>query len=394
MLSRRLLLLCIFVILCLPAFTAEEPEGWRFPGLGAGRGDWDASVGVFVGPDKQWVRNLQFRGDMDLAHGVRWHANIRSNRALTTLSGFQPHADELYVEGFGFHHAPVGTLSASLRVGTLRYLRFPYPDAIAVFDQVPGVSDLMGGPQTGYGGAVLALDYAHRSGLGAHLTGITWGFGRRGETDVLEGYVNLRHDLGAMHLEARAGLLPVRREPVDSKAGANLFLGVRHRQYQIGVLSERLHGENGFTGLLVQFAPSRVTNPLGTVAFDYARDPEGFSSQLPLLAGTFGDLRRTPPSGGALVGEMTCERFRSFWQNSHLRNAYEHRLAATGVTDGDDLVVVMVKRPRFLHTEAVVSPHTRFGSINDLKRWEADRISPAQLNEPIVYQFYRVKQQP
>ena len=46
-------------------------------------------------------------------------------------------------------------------------------DSIAMFDQVPGVSDLSGGAKTRYSGQLLTMDYKHKSGLGVHATGIT-----------------------------------------------------------------------------------------------------------------------------------------------------------------------------------------------------------------------------
>ena len=116
------LLISLLVLIMLPytSIHAEKAEpiseapGWSFPYLGAGKGTWDASVGIFFWSDTFHARNLQLRGDMDLAPGMRWHTVVRSNREQDTLSGFQPHFDENYLEGYGFHQNAAGTLSASL----------------------------------------------------------------------------------------------------------------------------------------------------------------------------------------------------------------------------------------------------------------------------------------
>jgi len=92
--KKILLSLAILLTLPYPTTQAQEPTtgtaGWSFPYLGAGRGTWDASVGVFVWSDTFHARNLQLRGDMDLGAGLRWHTVVRSNREQDTLSGFDP----------------------------------------------------------------------------------------------------------------------------------------------------------------------------------------------------------------------------------------------------------------------------------------------------------------
>ncbi|HEY3418317.1 MAG TPA: hypothetical protein VGM23_15685, partial [Armatimonadota bacterium] len=98
------------------------------------------------------------------------------------------------------------------------------------------------------------------------------------------------------------------------------------------------------------------------------------------------------PAGGVLVGAVTAERIRTYWQNGHVRNYYEHRLSAWGETDGPNIVAVEVEEPWYLQAEALVSPHTRLGSWEDLKAWERDRQGPAQISQRVTYQFYRVKQ--
>jgi hypothetical protein len=367
--------------------TTQQGKGWYFPYLGQGKGTWDASVGIFFWSDTFHTRNLQLRGDMDLAPGMRWHTVVRSNREQDTLSGFHPHFDENYLEGYGFHENKTGTLSASLRVGNMRYLHFPYPDAIAVFDQVPGIGDLTSSEKTGYSGELLTLDYAHKTGLGLHVSGINWGFGREGGSQILEDYLFYRQNVGKLHFETHVGGLAVRPEPLGRKEnGYNVYLGTTGARYTVGLLYEKLQNQPAYTGVMVSFPMNNTTKAMGKVAFDYDRTPEGFAMQIPLAAGRIGGIQTEVPEGGVLVGEMKAERLRTYWQNGQVRNYYEHRVSNWGETGGTDLIVVMKEEPWYLQTEALVSPH-KFSE--GLKTWERDRQGPAQLSQKVTYQFYK-----
>ncbi|MDO8587446.1 MAG: hypothetical protein Q7T82_10430, partial [Armatimonadota bacterium] len=329
------IVICVLVACSVAGSLAQVPEnerpsprGWFLPTVGKGVGDWSASVGLFAWNNTANLRNLQFRGDVDLAPGLRAHAVIRSDRRLEALRGVRPHFDEGYVEAYGFHNSFRGVLSGSLRVGATRHLRFPYPDAISLFDQVPGVSELNAGPETGYNGALAVLDYAHSSGLGAHFTGIKWGFGREGGSNAIECYGSYRIG-NSPRFEVRAGLLPLRPEPLGaSEKGYNAFLGINVKNYSVGLLYEKLDHQPAYTGIMIRFAPTRATRGLGTVAFDYDRSPEGVAMQLPLASGRIGNIRRVAPANGALVGEIKAERFKTYWQNGQVRNYYEHRVSS------------------------------------------------------------------
>jgi hypothetical protein len=367
--------------------TEPQDKGWFFPYLGQGKGTWDASVGIFFWSDTFHTRNLQLRGDMDLAPGMRWHTVVRSNREQDTLSGFHPHFDENYLEGYGFHENKTGTLSTSLRVGNMRYLHFPYPDAIAVFDQVPGIGDLTGNGKTGYSGELLTLDYAHKTGLGLHVSGINWGFGREGGSQILEDYLFYRQNVGKLHFETHVGGLAVRPEPLGRKEnGYNVYLGTTGTRYTVGLLYEKLQNQPAYTGVMVTFPMNNTTKAMGKVAFDYDRTPEGFAMQIPLVSGRFGGIQKEVPEGGVLVGEIKAERLRTYWQNGQVRNYYEHRVSNWGETGDADLIVVMKEEPWYLQTEALVSPH-KFSE--GLKTWERDRQGPAQLSQKVTYQFYK-----
>lgn len=393
MLQRRILPVVLAVMLagCSVANAGEggeQREGWSFPTIGQGRGHWEASVGLFLARDDIKARNFQIRADMDLGPGLRLHMVTRSNRERDTLSGFQPHFDEGYMEGYGFHRDGDGTFAASLRVGNVRYLHFPYPDSIAVFDQVPGVGDLTGGEKTGYSGGLLTLDYKHKSGIGVHATGINWGFGRDGGSQVLENYLFLHHDFGAVRFETHVGGLAVRPEPLGRKEnGYNLFLGTKTGKYRIGLLYEKLNNQPAYTGIMVTFSSDKVTRALGQVAFDYDRSPEGFAMQIPLASGQLGPrIAKKAPPNGILVGEVKAERIRTYWQNGQVRNFYEHRLSSWGEAGKSDLVMVVEEQPWYLQAEALVSPHASLS-----KDWERDRQGPAQLSQTVVYRFYRVR---
>ena len=299
------------------AGVAQDHESLPF--LGSGRGHWDTSVGVFFWRDEFHLRNLQVRGDIDLAPGLRWHGVVRSNRELDDLKKWAPNFDEHYIEAFGFQEGSAGVLSASLRVGTVRYLHFPYPDAIAVFDQVPGVSDLNNGAKTGYSGGVLTLDYSGKAGWGLHASGIRWGFGRDGGTQLMEGYAFYRRDFGKVHFETHLGELAVRPEPLGRREqGVNVFMGFPCKGYTVGFLYEKLRNQPMYTGIQLTFPRNRTTEALGRVAFDYDRSPEGFAMQVPIAAGNIGGLRTQVPANGVLVGEVKAERIRTYWPGTQL----------------------------------------------------------------------------
>lgn len=393
--STKKFIMSLLLLLMLPCTSyAEKVEntvqdsGWSFPYLGSGKGTWDTSVGVFFWSDTFHARNLQLRGDVDVAPGMRWHTVVRSNREQDTLTGIHPHFDENYLEGYGFRKSSSGTLSASLRVGNVRYLHFPYPDSIAMFDQVPGIGDLSGGEKTGYSGELLTLDYAHKTGLGVHATGINWGFGQTGGSQMLENYLFYRRDIGKVHFETHVGGLAVRPEPLGRKEnGYNVFLGTQFGRYSAGLLYEKLQNQPAYTGVMVTFPMNNMTKSMGKVAFDYDRSPQGFAMQIPLLSGVIGGIKKQTPEGGVLVGEIKAERLRTYWQNGQARNYYEHRTSSWGENGSKGVIVVMKEEPWYLQAEALVSPHL----FNvGFKTWEKDRQGPAQLKQTVTYQFYKM----
>lgn len=346
------------------------------------------SLGAQAWKDHFNFRNLIGRASVDLAPGIRAHVTGRRREGNWQRMPFHPDIDEAYLEAFQFYHHPDFQLSFSLKGGRVRYLRFPYPDDLAVFDQVPGIKDLFGGPVTDYRGAIFTADAAHRSGLGLHFSGIQWGLDsdQRG-TNALEWYGFFRHGLGSgWRIECRAGALANRPEPLGQPArrGASFFVGKQLGDFDLGAMVERRRSDKTYTGISVRFRPTDITRFLGHIGFDYARKPEGIAVQQDFLHLRFGEQTKPAPENEELVGEVEAVRLRTYWQQSYQRNEYEHRLSSWGETGKAGDRVVAVEQPWTLELEALVSPHT-----SPSKEWVRDRQGPAQLSQKVTYKFYR-----
>lgn len=390
---------CLIVILwcalLCAAALAQEPgdpaaKGWRTHSLGAVRGNGSLSLGLQIWHDRLRVRNLVLRNYLDLAPGIRAHLGLRRRENEWRRRPFSPDVDEAYLEGMTFFRDNNHNLAFNLKVGRVRYLRFPVPDRLSVFDQVPGIRDLTGGPVTDYRGALLIFEGAHRSGLGVHFGGISWGFDsdQRG-TNAVEWYGFLRRSFGSgWRFEGRLGALAVRVEPLGRPArrGGNVFLSREVGEFEIGAMYEKLRGYPAYTGVMVRFRSTDITRFLGRVAFDYARKPEGFAFQYDLLDWTI-NASSAPAPGEELVGEVRAVRLRTYWQQSFLRNEYEHRISSWGETRCAGLRMVAEEKPWYLELEALVSPHVSVRS-----EWLRDRQGPAQLAQEVVYRFYRKRE--
>ncbi len=360
--------------------------------IGAGRGYWDASVGVFVWTDKFWLRNLQLRGTVDLAPGLRAHASIRSNHAQNNIRDIAPMIDEGYLEQTASWQLGAGTLRAQARVGAMRYLRFPAPDEFAVFDQVPGIADLGDGATTttGYHGELLTLDYT-LGDYNAHVVGYNRNFVDESGGDISEATISTAQSIGSARLSLRGGMLPVRTEPLGrSAAGVDVLVGVPVGSAMVGLLYENSVNRPSYTGVSVTFPLNDKKQAAGEYAFDYARSPRGIGLNVPLADGEIGDVHNTIPTNATLVGEIFAVRVRTYWQNSQIRNEYEHRLGSWGKS-GAEYYVLMDEQPWQLSVEALVSPHTDITSIDALREWEKGRQGPAELRRMVTYRFYAVR---
>ena len=364
--------------------TEASPFGWHTDFIGPFRGVFDASFGVKVWPDRFNLRSLMFGGTVDLAPGLRVRANVR--RREGEVKAFQVDPDEYYVEAYNQYRAHTWSAAASLRIGHIRYLHFPYPDAIAQFDQVPGYRDLFGGVPTDYRDAVLAAEASTNGGWGLHVSGRAQAVDAPLAAVLMEAYGFYRRDIGhGWHLEGRLGALAVRHEPLGRGAepGGNVYVGKQIGEFNVGVLYENKRSEHEYSGLMVQFRPGPVTRALGKVSFDYSRNPEGFTAQIPLLHLRLNESRFVR-SRDVLVGEVRAVRIRTLWQQGYVRNEYEHRLESWGETGDPRLHCVVTEESWYLQTEALVSPHL----VPDA-RWERDRQGPGQFVQRVTYRYYR-----
>ncbi|MBZ4683321.1 MAG: hypothetical protein JG768_745 [Fusobacteriales bacterium] len=202
------------------------------------------------------------------------------------------------------------------------------------------------------------------------------------------GYMQLRHPAGN-----------IKRGPSPYQLGAsgkgyNVYLGTEYKGYRAGILYENLYDKEYKahdirTGILVQFADSKVTKALGSVRFDYTRTPEGFGITIPILHGNIGNIRKTIPKNSTLAGEIYAYRTITYWQNGQGRNFYEHRIDYWGDVESKDLIVVIEEKPWYLKIESLVSPHTTLKTKDDIIAWERDRQGPAELRQEVIYKFYR-----
>lgn len=408
----------VVILLFLLSFNVSvfaSNSGWSFvfPTIGAGNGFWRLSVGLHFWDEYLRFRNLQLQADVDLGRGLRWHGVLRSNGDVDGLSDWAPRFDENYLEFYGFGLSEDSNLSFSLKIGRTMYLRFPYPDAIALFDFVPSIRDLREGGYGGYSGFIFTIEYAHKSGFGFHSTWISWGFGADGPDGWIENYAFFRKNIGDLHMEVRCGRLPIRAEPLGRSAqGWSVFLGLPIKDYSIGFLYENLEGQRAYTGLAVRLPVSDLAKRRGEVAFDYTKDPEGFTMQVPLAVGTIGRVKRLSKVGDIslgsvlrgedfdsslkgiwlLVGELIAERVMIYGLDGQTRSFYEHRLYSWGDTLSKNLLVIMEEEPWYLDTTASVSPNAKFGDWDDFKKWERERFATKQLKQKVVYKFYRKRE--
>lgn len=365
----------------------QSDGGWSTRTLGDMRGYASLSIGAQAWDDHAHIRNLIFRSAVDVAPGWRLHAIGRRREGSWSRYPFRPDIDELYAEGQTFYHGSAVDAALNLRVGRMRYLRFPEPDLLSEFDQVPGISDFLGLGQSDYRGALMTAEVSTPLGLGAHIGAMQWAFDAwQHGANVVEGYAFYRPVLpGGWLWETRLGDLALRPEPLGRSArfGASAFFGKQLGDFTVGAMIEGIHRERTYTGVMVAFRPTAVTRALGRAGFDYARNPEGIAVQYDILDVPI-NLHRAPPKGSVLVGEVRARRVRTYWQQSFQRNEYEHRLSSWGQAPRSGDTVVVEEQPWTLDLEALVSPNTRLGSD-----WFRNRQGPAQLAQDVVYRVFR-----
>jgi hypothetical protein len=386
----RQLLLALFVLSLTTAVARGQQGGWQFRGFDGFRGEAELRLGAKFWRDDARLRNLQLLVTGDLAPWLRGQVLARRREGDWERMPLHPDVDEAYFQSSAYCVGDGWELALDAKVGRVRYLHFPYPDAIASFDQVPGIDDLYGGPPTDYRGVVGTVEFSHRSGLGVHASEVWWGFGRRSGQTPVEAYAFYRRDFpGQWHVELRAGGLANRPEPLGlaARAGGSIYLGKGFGPFSVGLLYEKRDGEDAYTGICVQFARSPVTELVGETMLDYQRSPEGISVQAALARVAFGTHPKPKP-GDVLVGEIRAARIRTLWQGGFNRNHAEFRLASWGRTTGPGLRMEVEESPWYLDLEALVSPHT---SVTD--EWFRDRQGPGQYRQDVTYRFYAAAEQ-
>ncbi len=371
--------------------TEAPPLGWHPDFIGSLRGDVDISVGTKIWFDRFKFQNFILSGTMDFLPGIRGRVQLHRREGETKL--FQLDTDEIYLEGANQYRGRNFDFAAQLRVGYVRYLHFPYPDAISQFDLPPSLDDLYNLTETDYRTVIFQSEAALHSGWGGHISVLAQGFydPSRPVARFIETYGFYRSDFGrGWRFEGRAGLLADRQYPVgrNARGGGSVYLGKQIGEFNVGLLYENKRSDGEYSGIMVQFRPGPVTRALGRYTVDYSRRPEGFTAQIPLYHGRINESRLVRPND-VLVGEVRAIRIRTVFLQGFQRNQYEHRLASWGETGDMKLHCVVTEEPWYLEAEALVSHHL----VPDA-RWERDRMGPGQYVQRVTYRFYRPYQKP
>ncbi len=387
-------------------FEGLNQHGLWLPDLGRNTGFVDVSVGVHLwhkslsfGDDeasnRSVLRNFQVRHLHNFGKGLRSTTVLRTSRNYQHLEPLELFVDEAFVESLGYHQQNQHQWSYSAKLGRMRYLRFPYPDLISMYDQVPDIMDLDGlrnppKSYSGYQGLLLSSEYSNR-GKGFHFSGIQWMDSNRSGSDIIEYYAFLRRH-GFFDIELRWGVLANRFQDDGfflgtGSSGYSVHMGKTIKRWHVGFLYEYLKAEGIRTGVLVEFTPNIINRKLGEWRVDYTREPQGIGLQ-PTLWETHYGFAKTVDSEADLKGIVLAERTTTYWQNGQGRNFYEHIIFKDGNPDSDLYDVVIVEGPTYLRVESLVSQHNSFRSKQDLIDWEASRQGPAQIAGLIEYRYY------
>jgi hypothetical protein len=361
-------------------------------------GHVESSIGMHFWSDHLLLRNLQVRSLVYTPWYMRLNAVIRSNDVQNLLvitedetiweDWFEPHVDELYLETIHQFKHYDWQLDASVKLGRTRFLRFPYYFQTARFDRIPGLTDIWGGADADYSGVIANADLRSPWGVGYHLAHINWLWhDLRDGNAILENYVYFAPDVHPGILELRWGDLARRTDPPgDTVRGMSMLLGASWRGFSVALLAEQLPDDT-YLGLLVNFAPTRITNAIGRVRLDYTRAHQGFVFQVPFAQYNFGYAASAPPDA-ELVGEVTVDRAITFWRAGLMRNFYEHVASRSGSIRGD--VIVMKQEPWHLGFEGLITPYRlNHISITELKNWNNSTTRPGQYSQSATYYIYR-----
>ncbi len=350
-------------------------------------GHWNISCGIHLWENYSVLRNLQLTSLIYFPKNIRFNSVIRSNNSFNSIENVAPQFDEGYLQWQSFKKSKKLNFANSLKIGQLRYLRFPEPDIISMFDQVPGTEDQLFGIQTAYRGVMLNQEITYKS-YGTHTSLLQWIGSEQKGLNLIEGYLFYRKYLKIIDIEARIGQLAERVAPLGKGSlGYSLYLGLKHYDLKAGLLYEFLESEAVRTGILVQFNQNPINKLLGKLRTDYTRSPEGIGFQPTLLKGKIGIVKKVP-NNYKKVGEVITEQIITYWQNGQGRNFYEHILEKKGQTEGKNLLIKIEEKEQYLKIESLVSRHNSFKNWDDLVEWEKKRQGPAQLNKTVIYTYY------
>ena len=392
--------LCILILALLIFMPVSAIELW-YPCPKPMSGHIEFSAGAHFWKDHLFVRNLQLRGLYYLYPGIRINGVLRGNDQINQFEltkdskpeyyPLKPGIDELNLELLTFGNSPYGNFANSVRLGIMRYLRFPWYGKIGRMDHVVGMADIRNHyTYTGYRGLLWQFDYS-KDLLGFHNT-TYYEVNDLNPIKLLECYLYCRYENTWLAVEARAGRL-VKRDhksdnlPDDSDFGGNVMLGLKLEGYEASIFWEKVAGKI-YTGLSIKFASSLFSRTAGKLRLDYNRACEGFVIQYPLFYKDI-NLSEQLPAGKEKVGQIVTERVITFWRIGMQRNFYEHIINREGITDYLLCEVVIKKEPMLLGIESIISPVYKFEKLSDIRKWDSKGIRPGQFTQIVVYEFYQ-----
>ena len=392
---------CLLILLLLIFLPVSAIELW-YPCPKPMSGHLEFTVGTHFWKDHLYIRNLQLRGLFYIYPGIRLNGVLRGNDQVNQFEftnaskpeyyPLKPGFDELNLELLTFGKNRDVSLANSIRLGIMRYLRFPWYGQTGRMDHVVGMADIRNSyTETGYRGILWQIDIAYKEFAGFHNTAYYHQEDPQ-PYKLLESYVYCRYEDNWFDLEARAGRLVIRDHgsdnlPDESDWGCNIMLGARYKGYGASIFWEKVAGKI-YTGLSIKFASSLFSRTAGKLRLDYNRACEGFVIQYPIFYQNI-NLPSKVPSDKVKVGQIIAERVITFWRIGMQRNFYEHIITREGITDPSIAEVVIKTEPMLLGIESIVSPVYKFEKLSDIVKWDSQGIRPGQFTQIVVYEFYQ-----
>ena len=159
----------------------------------------------------------------------------------TKKISIKPKIDEGYLQWQQTKPKNSGYSSWSVKIGEMRYLRFPEPDIISMFDQVPGIEDLSKGKQTSYRGIMINHESTLIKNYGLHNSILQWANSDQKGISILESYLFYRYHGSLIDIEYRLGQLAERKFPLgQGSMGYSGYMGLTYKGFKAGILYEYL----------------------------------------------------------------------------------------------------------------------------------------------------------